>query len=256
MARKKVEEQSGPGIVVLYTSLMILLLAFFILLNSMSKVEEARVEAAFNSLMGTFGFQPGGQSVFRAELFKKSSSMASPVNPVDQDYLFLRGLLKEKKMLGQIRLLRSDTVKTVVIPAVLLFDPDSTTLSPKGKEFLAQVAEIIKNRIYPITLNGHTDDAPARATGRENNWYISAERALSVVLFLIEKGVQPDRLAAFGMAGFRPLTPNTTPQNRRLNNRVEMVMDSRDTSRHLLPEADKERKLDFRGFTFDLMGEQ
>ena len=50
MARKKIQEQSGPGIVVLYTSLMILLLAFFILLNCMSKVEEAKVEAAFNSL--------------------------------------------------------------------------------------------------------------------------------------------------------------------------------------------------------------
>ena len=195
-------------------------------------------------------------SVFRSELFKKSTSMTAPVNPVDQDYLFLRGLLKEKKMLGEVRLLRSDTVKTVVIPAVLLFDPDSSKLSPQGKDFLTQVAAVIKDREYPITLNGHTDDAPARATGRENNWYVSAERALSVLLFLVEKGVKPDRLAAFGLAGFRPLVPNTDPQNRRLNNRVEMVMDSRDTSQYLLPEAEKDRKLDFRGFTFDLMGEQ
>lgn len=255
MARKT-EEQSGPGIVVLYTSLMILLLAFFILLNSMSKVEEAKVEAVFNSLMGTFGFQPGGLNVIRPELHGKTTAMAPPVNPVDQDYLFLRGLLKEKKMLGEIKLLRSETVKTVVIPAVLLFDPDSTKLSPKGGDFLAQVAAIIKNRNYPITLNGHTDDAPARATGRKNNWHISAERALAVLLFLAGKGVKPDRLAAFGLAGFRPMVPNTTPQHRRLNNRVEMVMDSRDTSRHLLPEAEKDRKLDFRGFAFDLMGEE
>ena len=215
MARKKIEEQSGPGIVVLYTSLMILLLAFFILLNSMSKVEEAKVEAAFNSLMGTFGFQPGGLNVIRPELFGKSTSMAPPVNPVDQDYIFLRGILKEKKMLGEIKLLRSETVRTVVIPAVLLFEPDSTKLSPKGRDFLAQVAAIIKNRNYPVTLNGYTDDAPARATGRKNNWYISAERALSVLLFLIQNGVKPDRLAAFGLAGFRPMVPNTNPQNRR-----------------------------------------
>jgi len=255
VARKKVEEQSGPGIVVLYTSLMILLLAFFILLNSISKIEEAKVEAVFQSLMGTFGFQPGGLSAIPG-LMKKSTSLSSPINPVDQDYLYLRGLLKERGLLGEVKLLRSDTVKTVAIPAIMLFEPDSISLSAQGKEFLTLVAAVIGDREYPISLNGHTDDAPPEATGGKNNWYQSAERALAVLLFLVEKGVKPGRLAAFGLAGYRPLVPNTNPHHRRLNNRVEMVMDARDTSQYLLPEAQRDRKLDFRGFSFDLMGEK
>ena len=256
MARKKTAEEQGPGIVVLYTSLMILLLAFFILLNCISKVEEAKVEAAFQSLMGTFGFKPGGASAVGLNLLKKSTSISAPINPVDQDYLHLRGLVKEKGLFSEVKLLRSDTVKTVAIPSVLLFDPDSTRLSPQGKEFLAQVAAVIADREYPVTLNGHTDDVTAQVTGGKNNWFLSAERALAVLLFLVEKEVKPGRLAAFGLAGFKPLVPNTNPHHRRLNNRVEMVMDARDTSQYLLPEAQRDRKLDFRGFSFDLMGEK
>ena len=255
MARREKEEQQSPGIVVLYTALMILLLSFFILLNSMSKVEEARVQAVFESLVGTFGLAGEGSSPMQSVL-KLSKSASAPINPVDQDYLALRGVAQTEGLDGQVRFLRSNTVKTALLPDHLLFQPDSEELSPQGKVFLIKVALIIKDRDYRISVRGHTDSAPSQRRDGKDNWAISADRALAVLKFLVSQGVNPDRLAAFGLAGFDPTVRNDTIEHRRMNNRVELMFDARDASRWLVPEEEiKDRKLDFKGFTFDLLGE-
>ena len=251
MARRQRDEQEAPGIVVLYTSLMILLLAFFIMLNSISKVEEAKVEAAYQSLMSTFGFQPGGLSPFMGA-DEKVSTFSAPINPVEQDYLSLRGLVKAEGFSGQIKLLRSDALRSVVLPDALLFEPGSTRLTDQARSFLDKVAGIIKDRGYPITLRGHTDDAPPMETGDKSNWYLSAQRALVVLRYLALKGVDQKRMAAFGLAGSVPLVPNSSLTNRRLNNRVEMVFDANDPSLQLLPESPREHTLEYKGFLFDL----
>jgi chemotaxis protein MotB len=255
LPRRKQEEQQSPGIVVLYTALMILLLAFFILLNSISQVEEARVKAVFQSLVGTFGLTPGGPSPMPSVL-KLTKSATAPINPVEQDYIALRGLVQTEGLEGKIRLLRSNTIKTAVLPDYLLFQPDSEEISPQGKAFLAKLAQVVKNREYRISVRGNTDDAPSQRRDGKDNWAISADRALAVVRYLISQGINPERLAAFGLAGFDPTVPNDTYEHRRMNNRVELVFDARDESRWMVPEEQpKERKLDFKGFTFDLLGE-
>ncbi len=95
MPRRKPEETVPPGIVVLYTSLMILLLAFFILFNALGRTEETKVEAALQSLAGTFGFHGGGSSPLSS---RGSATMPglrdAPLMPADADYLTLRGLAK------------------------------------------------------------------------------------------------------------------------------------------------------------------
>jgi chemotaxis protein MotB len=254
--RKQEEQQEGAGILILYTSLMILLLAFFILLNSLSKIEEAKVEAVFQSLMGTFGFLPGGGSPFQPGKGDLTSVISAPINPVDQDYMSLRGLVRTLGLSGQVRLLRSQSIKTVVLPDVLLFEPDSYELTPQARNFLTQVAQIIKDRAYPVSIYGHTDDAPPQRPGVADNWDVSARRALAVLRYLVSQGVDPRRLAAFGLAGNRPLVPNDSPVHRRQNNRVELVFDARDPSIYQIPDSGVPRKLNFRGFTFDLFGEE
>jgi len=254
--RKQEEQQEGSGILVLYTSLMILLLAFFILLNSLSKIEEAKVEAVFQSLMGTFGFLPGGGSPFRPGAGDLTSVISAPINPVDQDYMSLRGLVRTQGLSGQVRLLRSRSIKTVVLPQLLLFEPDSYELTPRARAFLTQVARIIKDRRYPVSIYGHTDDAPPPHPEVSDNWDISARRALAVLRYLVSQGVDPRRLAAFGLAGNQPLVPNDSPEHRHQNNRVELVFDARDPSIYQIPDSGAPRKLNFRGFTFDLLGEE
>jgi chemotaxis protein MotB len=253
LARKnQQEERSGGGIVVLYTSLMILLLAFFILLNTMSKTEEARVEAAFQSLAGSFGFTTGDLSPLDAKS-KLRHATAAPIKKIDQDYRSLRGLIRDPRLKDLVKLLRSDSFKTVAIPDVLLFEPGTLDLSPEGQDFLARVAEIIRDGEYPLSLNGHTDSAPPPEAVAFNNWELSAKRALVVVRYLIAQGVEPKRLAAVGMADTQPMiAPRPdNPQAVMFNNRVELVMDARDTAQDRLPDAGPVRNLNLRGFWFD-----
>ena len=253
MARRKQEETEPPGIVVLYTSLMILLLAFFILLNAISKVEETRVESVFQSLMGTFGFQQGGVSPLGGGAPDIIRRTGVPINPVELGYTQLRGLVRRSGLSGQVWLLRSKSIKTMVLPALLLFQPDSTEISPQGAAFLKKVAAIIRGKAYPITLNGHTDDSPGQRLDGRNNWDISCRRALAVLRFLVAQGVNPRRLAAFGLAGYHPLVPNDTPHHRQMNNRVDLVFDIHDQSMYRIPASPSQPTIDFRGFSFDLM---
>ncbi|ADK85671.1 OmpA/MotB domain protein [Desulfarculus baarsii DSM 2075] len=253
MARKKQEEQASPGIVVLYTALMILLLAFFILLNSMGATEESKVRQAYKSLMDSFGFQEGGVKPFTTQTMQSSSAVVAAMNPIDEDYVVLRGMVFENRLDDQVRLLRSQGMRTVVINADMLFAPGSAKLSPNILPFLDEVAAVIKDRAYPLSVYGHTDDEPWRGKGGQDNWTLSAQRALSVVAHLVSRGVSASRLAAFGLAGTQPIASNTTAEGRRQNNRVALVFNADDASQYMIPENDPKPKLDFRGFQFDLM---
>lgn len=246
------EEASGGGIIVLYTSLMILLLAFFIMMNSMSKTEEEKVQAVYQSLSGTFGFKEVGVNALNQPFTGAGAGVSGPISPVEQDYFNLRGIVLANQLRDKVSLLRSDGRRSVDIQSPVLFEPDSDILSAQGREFLAQVAEVIRDRSYPVSVYGHTDNAPSQRMDGKNNWGISSDRALAVVEFLISQQVAPGRLAAFGVAGNKPLVPNTTPRNRERNNRVELVFDARDESRFLVPDRAPEGGMDFRGFRFDL----
>lgn len=253
MSRRRTEEEKGPGIVVLYTALMILLLAFFILLNALGKVEEAKVESAIKSLQSGFGLLSGGDSPMGGEARHPSGEVSAPVMPVDQDYRYLRGLVQDLNLNREVSLLRSDASRTVVMTGALLFEDDSAKLSPKGQDFLRSVAEAVRGGLYPISFYGHTGTAALSDSRGRDDWRLSAERALAVLRFVAGLGVNPRRLAAFGMAGFAPRVTERNPEHRRLNNRVEMVFDARDQAVDAVAAPQPQPKVDFRGFIFDLL---
>lgn len=255
MARKKQEEQASPGIVVLYTALMILLLAFFILLNSMGATEESKVKQAYKSLMDSFGFEEGGVTPFATQSMQGAPAVVAAMNPIDEDYTVLRGMVFDNRLEDQVRLLRSKGMRTVIISSDMLFSPGSAKLNPNIKPFLDEVAAVIKDRSYPLSVYGHTDDEPWHGPDGQDNWTLSAQRAINVVAYLASRGVKPSRLAAFGMAGVEPIAPNNTNEGKRLNNRVALVFNADDPSQYMVPDKEPERKLDFRGFEFDLMGQ-
>ena len=220
------------------------------MMNSMSKTEETKAVQVYQSLQGSFGFSPGGASPIKAIVEPRSSSYSAPMDPVEQDYQMLRGLVVADAPKGEVKLLRSKESKTLRMTGALLFPTDSMKLTEKGKKFLTQVAGIIKVSDYPISIVGNTDDAPAPKG--MNNWGFSTRRAMAVLNFLASKGVQDSRMAAFGRAQYNPIVPNNSARNRSLNNRVDLVFSNLDDAYSLLPEGSQAPKTDFRGFSFDL----
>ncbi len=108
----------------------------------------------------------------------------------------------------------------------ILFDSGSAALKPSGKAVLDEVTRVLAelpNRAFQI--EGHTDDVPVRPGGAyANNWELSAARAISVVQYMIDQGMDPGRLSAAGYGEYTPIVPNDTAELRALNRRIEIVL--------------------------------
>jgi chemotaxis protein MotB len=110
---------------------------------------------------------------------------------------------------GKLReILRSELEKL----AVALFDLE--------KQIPAEIAWVLR-------VDGHTDVRPIVTSQYPSNWALSAARAISVVQYLISKGVSPQRLVAAGFGEFQPLDPALTEDAFRRNRRLELKLTER-----------------------------
>jgi type VI secretion system protein ImpK len=105
-----------------------------------------------------------------------------------------------------------------------LFAPGSATVSPNYMAPLQRVAEALEALPGQVRVIGHTDNQPIRSARFPSNWHLSQERARVVMTLLKEKARAPDRYSADGRADAEPIGPNTTPAQRALNRRVEIVL--------------------------------
>ncbi len=151
----------------------------------------------------------------KAELEKKSS-----------DYEQLATALKGEIESGRVELtyLRGQT--TVKMTDKILFASGSATIGQDGRSALRNVAQALRNVLgKTIRVDGHTDNVPTGTSGPfASNWDLSAARALAVVRFLQEQGLDPTRLAASARGEFQPIAENDTAEGRSLNRRIEIVL--------------------------------
>ena len=129
---------------------------------------------------------------------------------------------------------RSD-VKVVgdrfVFQSEVLFAPGQASINPEGQAQLGQIADAIMLIIADIPsdipwilqVEGHTDDIPVSGFYTDN-WDLSTERALSVVRFMVDRGVPSERLAATGYGEFQPITFGKTDADRQKNRRIELKL--------------------------------
>jgi chemotaxis protein MotB len=114
---------------------------------------------------------------------------------------------------------------TVNILDQILFDSGEAELKPEGQKILEKIAGVLMQHTNrQIHVIGHTDDVPIRRKFA-SNWELSTARATAAVRFLQEHaGVEPRRLGALGYGEFHPAAPNTTPEGRAKNRRIEIVI--------------------------------
>lgn len=106
----------------------------------------------------------------------------------------------------------------------LLFPSGQDTLNPEGLSVLKKLATVINRTKYPVSVEGHSDNQPINTRQFPSNWELSTRRATSVLRALVRDGVDQERLRAVGYADTRPLKPNSTPQGRAANRRVELIL--------------------------------
>lgn len=122
-----------------------------------------------------------------------------------------------------------------VFQSEVLFDSGFAELRPAGEEEIAKLADTLKElgkQIPPeinwvLRVDGHTDSRPIHTPEFPSNWELSTARAVSVVKFLIDQGIPPERLAATGFGEFQPLDTGESPEALRRNRRIELKFDQR-----------------------------
>ncbi|MBK1624360.1 peptidoglycan -binding protein [Afifella marina] len=105
------------------------------------------------------------------------------------------------------------------------FKPDLNELADAIKELEAEIPKEIN---WVIRVDGHTDKRPVSGTGRfQSNWDLSAARAIAVVRYLIDQGVEPQHLVAAGFGEYQPLDEGDTEAAYRRNRRIELKLTER-----------------------------
>jgi chemotaxis protein MotB len=108
----------------------------------------------------------------------------------------------------------------------LLFKSGSAAVEEKGLEAIKTLGDVLnKNLDIDVLIEGHTDNIPIKTAKYEDNWALSADRALSIVRLLSnEHKVNPKRLEAAGRAEFYPKALNETSEGRAKNRRTEIIL--------------------------------
>jgi len=115
-------------------------------------------------------------------------------------------------------------IRIVAYPTQLWFASGSAVLKPVGREYVRALAGPLSQLRNRIEVQGHTDDRPINTATYPSNWELSAGRAGSVIRYLQQLGIPPERLQAAGYADTKPIADNATRQGRAMNRRVEILV--------------------------------
>jgi len=175
------------------------------------------------SLAGcTFIFQKGRRS---DEL--KIEELTSQLDELSRAKRLLEERLGQEISDKQIKLQMMEKGLVITVVGDLLFDSGKAKIKPEAYPLLDKVSAVLEENManFNIGIEGYTDNVPIKLSGWKSNWELSTARSLSVLHYLVnEKGISPERLSAIGFGEFRPVASNDTKAGRKLNRRVEIVI--------------------------------
>ena len=236
--RKKAPPKSTaatcPLFMATWGDMVSLLLCFFVLLFAMSSIDADRAEQIIISLRGSLGVMRGGRTLERIEQPNppdanqgRDPGPSPQVRVLDTQHIAhnINSFLRSEGLDRSIRVTVNQRGVQVSMSDQFLFDSGSAMLRPGGQRALYRIAEMVRDHVPAIAVEGHTDSVPLRGGIYRDNWGLSAMRAAVVASFLQDSGrIEPIRLQAVGYGETRPVMPNSTPENRALNRRVDLVL--------------------------------
>jgi len=106
----------------------------------------------------------------------------------------------------------------------ILFDSGEAEFNTSAAQVMAPIVALLASNNLNISVEGHTDNVPISTAQFPSNWELSAARAISVVRFLQQQGIDTKRLRAIGYADSLPLQNNESVAGRAANRRVNLVL--------------------------------
>lgn len=263
MARKKKrQEGGGASWMTTFSDLMNLLVCFFVLLFSMSTIDEVKFEELISSLQNNFSiFDGGGTSFtegilitsgvsqiedfdgFYENMIKNQDVMNQQMQQTQEEYEEKKEqdmLQESEKMEEEIEAgLKAEGIDASLITiqaetqyvmltlnGSLLFDSGSATIRNDSREFIGKIADVLmKYDSHDIQIIGHTDTVPQSTSNTKysDNMELSQGRAYSVYKYLVEeKHMDASTMGCMGRGETSPIASNDTSEGRAQNRRVEI----------------------------------
>ncbi len=240
------EETGGNLIQLMTVSLFIILLAFFILLNSIAVLDEQKTRSAIGSLLSSFGSADGGAGGYSVIEGTGDQPVLAKISTDTGQIDFSELLMESANMDQDIHIVSIKKGTIIRLPASALFLESGIDVIPKGYVLLDKLCSILRKNNLPIEISGHTDDVPIDRQKYFSNRELSSLRAMSILNYFADKGkVLPNRMTAFGWGRYRPVFSNKTRETRKMNRRVDIFL------RHNKPSGKPMGGYTFKGFFFN-----
>ena len=239
--RKESQENSGESSgswMVTFSDLSTLLLTFFVLLLSMSSMDDRALKSAFVNFDRTSGilfFKEDSRIMMPRDIVIRdiAKSLESVhvldirnldeienTNYTEQDFNFL---VSSGNALWIKKRPDSDDF-SFIFGSQLMFEGGSAQLKPDAYPLLQKLGDFLTSSKYQAYIDGHTDDIPINTSEFSSNEELSLERAKTILNFMVEQvKVPPEKLALGAYGGSHPLMDNDSPEGRAMNRRAEII---------------------------------
>lgn len=241
--RGKNDDMGGSSWMDTYADTITLLLTFFILLYSMSAVDSQKLKQLSKALQHSLG---GGSTSI-----SKVKDIDELKVDVDKDAKEMKEDLEKKvnkaiannNLNDSIKVRKEDRGIVLQLDETILFDSGRDELKTTSINALDTITTLANGVDNDILVEGHTDNVPIHNSRFASNWDLSTARAVSVVSYFVEKkGMNPTRFSVKGYGEYKPLLDNSTPENRAINRRVDiLIVDKKDDQQSNLEQQPKEQ---------------
>jgi len=235
------EHENHERWLVSYADFITLLFAFFVVMYSISSINEGKYKVISQALLGVFNDPE--RSMKPIPIGDEQPLSVKPAEPLIKDSDQIDAGLAQnsvdplKTISDDVRdafgdLIKSDQMTVrgnelwveIELNSSLLFGSGDAMPSDKAFDIIEKVANILKPFANPVHVEGFTDNLPIRTAQYPTNWELSSARAASIVRLLAMEGVNPGRMASVGYGEYQPVASNDTAEGRARNRRVVLVI--------------------------------
>lgn len=207
-----------------YADLVTLLLALFTTLYAASVLDARKLDPLAVSLRNALA-TPSSTPVERRPTIVPPVEVVSRVAAFEELKVRLSRELDDAVRAQRLEITTDGRGLVISLPEKATFPIGSADVTADARTLIGRVASTVAPLSNLIRVEGHTDDVPIRTARFVSNWELSTARASAVVAYLIQiAGIDPARLSASGYGEFHPRVPNSSPENRARNRRIDLVV--------------------------------
>ncbi|MFV1922292.1 MAG: flagellar motor protein MotB [Methylotenera sp.] len=245
MVRRPLEddEDNPERWLVSYADFITLLFAFFVVMYSVSSVNQSKYMKVSSSINTAFSKtkanEDNSNSPTQTQQKELNTTVQPPssadkleqVNSADLASMTTLGKKLSKTLApwikaGNARIIQNSRGLRIDIKDIALFTAGSADLTEPAKVMLKDVAAPLTINSHDVLIEGHTDNTPIHIQNAAffSSWELSAVRASSITSLLNEAGIDKIRLSALGYGPSQPVADNMTEAGREINRHITIIV--------------------------------